>query len=220
MKDSLCDRLPYKITHVDSGEVFSIIRDEHNRYWYCGKSNFARGNECCVTFVVGGKHAIVCVDETLLYSIGTNFESQLGIGTLVCNRIIYGIGNSFKEIDLYGFKIMENQDFKLCTGTFNPLKKFGIYFENEFKALEFKEGKHKVVSIETDLPIVQMRLSEEITLVFYAKLTVAIFSLNYANVTDLKIFYLNSQINVIFKTMVYFDANKKETLINFTTVAW
>ncbi|KAL9646378.1 hypothetical protein ABK040_014529 [Willaertia magna] len=96
---------------------------------------------------------------------------------------------------------MENQDFKLCTGTFNPLKKFGIYLENEFKALEFKEGKHKVVSIETDLPIVQMRLSEEITLVFYAKLTVAIFSLNYANVTDLKIFYLNSQINVIFKTI-------------------
>ncbi|KAL9648217.1 hypothetical protein ABK040_009221 [Willaertia magna] len=118
---TVCDKLNCKITHLDSGETFSIIRDDYNRYWYCGKRNFTINqnvifefrqlnngelklinNEKVTHFVVGGKHAVVCVDETTIFTIGNNFSSQLGKGQIL-------LDNSFDKF----IKVNWNEDKQL-----------------------------------------------------------------------------------------------------------
>ncbi|KAL9653683.1 hypothetical protein ABK040_009158 [Willaertia magna] len=90
------NQLECKITHVDSGEVFVIIKDELNRFWFCGKSDFGNGTTSYEFFklgngelvidkdnvvthlVAGGRHAVVCVNDRIIYTIGNNYNFQLG----------------------------------------------------------------------------------------------------------------------------------------------
>ncbi|KAL9647530.1 hypothetical protein ABK040_006888 [Willaertia magna] len=94
--------LPCKITHLDCGEQFVIIKDELNRFWFAGKSGFGNGENYFFEFlqlnngselqldltksnnitkvVAGGRHAAICIDDKFIYAIGNNYHNQLGFG--------------------------------------------------------------------------------------------------------------------------------------------
>ncbi|KAL9658185.1 hypothetical protein ABK040_013097 [Willaertia magna] len=102
---TIVNQLPCKITHVKSGISFIILKDEYNRFWYCGFLNFnPYGHHVSFTFELldrgellvdlkkkGGnrithfemfeKSAIVCVNDRYLYGIGCNENGQLGLGS-------------------------------------------------------------------------------------------------------------------------------------------
>ncbi|KAL9653079.1 hypothetical protein ABK040_006298 [Willaertia magna] len=97
------NHLNYKITHLDCGEQFIIVKDELNNFWYAGKSNFGNSRKVyyydftllnggillsdlnsnkhyIITKVIaGGRHVAVCVNDQFIYTIGNNYSNQLGI---------------------------------------------------------------------------------------------------------------------------------------------
>ncbi|KAL9653164.1 hypothetical protein ABK040_006380 [Willaertia magna] len=98
--NSLPELLKYKITHLECGEQFTIVKDELNNFWYAGKSNFGSVKEVYYDFtllnggqllndlnknykitkvVAGGRHVAVCVNDQIIYTIGNNYSNQLGI---------------------------------------------------------------------------------------------------------------------------------------------
>ncbi|KAL9644620.1 hypothetical protein ABK040_015359 [Willaertia magna] len=94
-------KLNGKIIPAVCGEQFILLKDEINRFWYCGKPRFGTSEDTEVTKLkfklldnyetviqnvkdkithvsAGGRHAVVCVNEQILYSIGNNYSCQLG----------------------------------------------------------------------------------------------------------------------------------------------
>ncbi|KAL9645406.1 hypothetical protein ABK040_002605 [Willaertia magna] len=86
-----------RITHLDCGEQYVIVKDELNRFWYSGKNGFGEDysetcfysfiqlnsgelqlNETITKVVAGGRHAAICVDDKFIYTIGNNYFNQLG----------------------------------------------------------------------------------------------------------------------------------------------
>ncbi|KAL9652957.1 hypothetical protein ABK040_015472 [Willaertia magna] len=112
--------LSCKITHLDCGERFVIIKDEFNRFWFAGKTGFNYSYEFLqldggeldedlnkftkITKVVsGGNHVAICVDDKIIYTIGNNYNSQLGFGRN-SNRIVKYSEDVF---DIKGFSFVK-----------------------------------------------------------------------------------------------------------------
>ncbi|KAL9654806.1 hypothetical protein ABK040_008599 [Willaertia magna] len=109
-------QLNCKITHLDGGEQFVIVKDELNRFWYSGKFNFGNGmdkayyeflqlgmghllnNDKITRVIAGGRHAAVCVDDRFIYSIGSNSSGQLGNV-----KVFMGVSDWEKKFDDYYF---------------------------------------------------------------------------------------------------------------------
>ncbi|KAL9658062.1 hypothetical protein ABK040_012300 [Willaertia magna] len=122
-----------KITHLDCGESFIILKDDLNRFWYAGKSCFGKfigehkcyyefiqlnygdlideiENNCQIDKVVAGEfHVAICVDDKYIYCIGNNFNKQLGISN-------DQIDSSQRKLSDFSFKQSEwnlNAEFKV-----------------------------------------------------------------------------------------------------------
>ncbi|KAL9641491.1 hypothetical protein ABK040_013416 [Willaertia magna] len=107
--NSLENQLDCKITHLQCGEEFVILKDELDRLWYAGKTHFGYDNDFdsnivtslnftlldlgdelkelllsekykITKVVTGGRHAVVCVNDCLIFTIGNNYYNQLGHG--------------------------------------------------------------------------------------------------------------------------------------------
>ncbi|KAL9641493.1 hypothetical protein ABK040_013417 [Willaertia magna] len=101
--NSLQNRLNCKITHLQCGEQFVILKDELDRLWYTGITRFGYSsldeslnftlldlgdelkelliqNNKITKVVAGGRHAVICVNDYLIFTIGNNYYNQLGYG--------------------------------------------------------------------------------------------------------------------------------------------
>ncbi|KAL9641516.1 hypothetical protein ABK040_013437 [Willaertia magna] len=105
--NSLQNQLMCKITHLQCGEQFVILKDELDRLWYAGISRFGYEsgygslgeslnftlldsddelkelliqNNKITKVVAGGRHAVICVNDCLIFTIGNNYYNQLGYG--------------------------------------------------------------------------------------------------------------------------------------------
>ncbi|KAL9648434.1 hypothetical protein ABK040_014054 [Willaertia magna] len=94
--NTLQNQLNCKITDLDCGEQFAILKDELNRFWYCGKYGFGNGSNAMQfhftqlnkgelkeinvikKVVAGGRHVAVNVNDKFIYCIGNNYYNQLG----------------------------------------------------------------------------------------------------------------------------------------------
>ncbi|KAL9656524.1 hypothetical protein ABK040_005286 [Willaertia magna] len=98
--DLINNQLNYKITHLDCGEQYVIVKDELNNFWFAGRTNFGNGHDIFYEFnklnggqllndlnknslitrvVAGGRHLAVCMNDQFIYTIGNNYYNQLGI---------------------------------------------------------------------------------------------------------------------------------------------
>ncbi|KAL9653564.1 hypothetical protein ABK040_000484 [Willaertia magna] len=107
--NTLQKKLNCKITHLVTAPQFIVLKDEFNRFWYCGKTNFGaysyyinysdiiynefiqlnigdtlqqelnNENNKVTKIVTGETHVLICINNKFIYGIGNNKYSQLGV---------------------------------------------------------------------------------------------------------------------------------------------
>ncbi|KAL9646139.1 hypothetical protein ABK040_008016 [Willaertia magna] len=103
-ENQIVDTFPNKITFLQCGEQFVIVKDESNTFYYCGIPRFGigdtrnqsvlyhfiqlnkghlqtlqNGKDKITHIATGGRYFVCIVNNRTLYGIGANSEDQLGI---------------------------------------------------------------------------------------------------------------------------------------------
>ncbi|KAL9650226.1 hypothetical protein ABK040_014882 [Willaertia magna] len=144
LNENIKNKLNCKITNLDCGEQYVIVKDELNRFWYAGKLGFGNGSKFTFDFlqldggeltvdlnnenfkkitkvVSGGRHVAVCLNDKFIYTIGNNYHNQLGFGNSSGRKVKYsGITDDVKGFSFVKVNWNLNEEYcvkeLVCSG--------------------------------------------------------------------------------------------------------
>ncbi|KAL9645988.1 hypothetical protein ABK040_000428 [Willaertia magna] len=120
--DNNLKNLDCKITHLVTAPYYIVLKDEFNRFWYCGKTDFGiqtynqnnktiyynfiqlnigetlqqelnNKNNKITKVVTGDNHLMICINDKTIYGMGRNENCQLGIKTSLFDELDYNKDN-------------------------------------------------------------------------------------------------------------------------------
>ncbi|KAL9648416.1 hypothetical protein ABK040_014037 [Willaertia magna] len=159
--NTLQNQLNCKITNLDCGEQYVILKDELNRFWYYGRNSFGCGpnpvqfhftqlnrgelkeTDNIKKLVAGGRHAAVNVNDKFIYCIGNNYYYQLGTHRNGSNVFVKADWNLDEK---YTIKMLE------CSGNSTiVLTTCGKLFKTyQSKYLTLVNSNERILTIGTD----------------------------------------------------------------------